>query len=302
MRKKIAITVGDPSGIGPEIIAEWAARTPELLPEVEAIGHRDFLSRLPAGMSVREVGNPSFKAVPGRPEAEGAQTARLALEAAAKGCLDGLYRGVVTAPISKLEMRKVGFDFPGQTEFFAARWGGVPVMCFAGKRLLMSLVTWHQPLRDIPDSICESNVSRAVRCAAKLAEKLRETKCPKIAVCGLNPHAGEGGILGREEIDVINPILAKLRKTYPNLSDALPPDTVFERQLKGEFHSCVAMYHDQGLAPLKTLEFDSAVNISMNLPFVRTSPDHGTAFSIAGKSAASPNSFAQAVFAAMKLC
>ena len=130
---------------------------------------------------------------------------------------------------------------------------------------------------------------------------LREKQTPKIAVCGLNPHAGENGILGSEEIEIINPALNELRKKYPNISSALPPDTVFMRALKGEFDGIVSMYHDQGLAPLKALEFDSAVNVSMGLEFVRTSPDHGTGFDIAGKNIASCKSFAAAVNVALKL-
>ena len=224
------------------------------------------------------------------------------LEVAAAGCASGRYCAVATAPISKFEMRKVGFNFAGQTEFFADRWHGTPVMAFAGKKLIVSLATWHEPLRAVPDSIDEAKISRAVEAACELARKLRGMENPRIAVCGLNPHAGEDGILGFEEIEIINPALDKLREKYPNLSKALPPDTVFERVLKGEFDCAVSMYHDQGLAPLKALEFDNAVNVSMNLKYLRTSPDHGTGYSIAGKGIASSNSFAAAVELALKVC
>lgn len=300
--KKLAVTVGDPSGVGPEIIQKWAHDNPQLCPYVEVIAHADLLSRLPSAVSKREVGEKSFKATPGKPCKEGAEIAFESLEAAAKGCLDGIYRAVTTAPISKFEMKKVGFDFPGQTEFFADRWSGVPVMAFAGQKLLLSLVTWHVPLKDVHKYVDSENLARAAEAACVLAQKIAGIENPRIAVCGLNPHAGEDGILGEEEIKVINPALNRLRENgYPNISQALPPDTVFERTLRGEFDCIVSMYHDQGLAPLKALEFDNAVNISMNLKYVRTSPDHGTGFSIAGRGIASANSFASAVNLAMRL-
>lgn len=301
-QKKLAITIGDTAGVGAEVILKWATENPHLHDVVEVIAHKDFLDKLPDSISKVKVGADDYKAVAGSPDAEGAKIAFDALELSAKGCKDGKYRAVITAPISKFQMKKVGFDFAGQTEFFADRWGGTPVMAFAGKKLLLSLVTWHEPLRDVPNSIDEAKITRAVESANELAKKIRNVENPRIAVCGLNPHAGEDGILGTEERDVIDPILDKLRaEKYPNLSKALPPDTVFERTLKGEFDSIVSMYHDQGLAPLKALEFDCAVNVSMNLKFLRTSPDHGTGFSIAGKGIASANSFASAVELALKL-
>ncbi len=299
--RKIAVTVGDPAGVGPEIILKWARKNPQMAGVVEVVAHGALLGALPAGFSGKPVGKARYEPVAGLPDADGAKVAFDALEWAADGCKSGLYRAVVTAPVSKAQMKKVGFNFPGQTEFFAAKWGGEPVMCFAGERLMLSLVTWHNPLADIPRMLTEERISRAVSAAAEMAAKLKKIALPRIAVCGLNPHAGEGGILGKEEAECINPVLDRLREKYPNLSEALPPDTVFARQLKGEFDVSVAMYHDQGLAPLKTLEFDTAVNISMNLPFVRTSPDHGTAFSIAGKSIADIKSFSNAVADALVL-
>ena len=300
--KKLAITIGDTAGVGAEVILKWATENPHLHSAVEVIAHKDFLDKLPDSISKVKVGSDDYKAVAGVPDEQGAKIAFDALELSAEGCKTGKYRAVVTAPISKFQMKKVGFDFAGQTEFFADRWGGTPVMAFAGKKLLLSLVTWHEPLRDVPDSINEEKITRAVESACELARKIRNVENPKIAVCGLNPHAGEDGILGTEERDVIDPILDKLRaEKYPNLSKALPPDTVFERTLKGEFDSIVSMYHDQGLAPLKALEFDCAVNVSMNLKYLRTSPDHGTGFSIAGKGIASASSFASAVELALKM-
>ena len=302
MGGKIAITIGDPAGVGAEVILKWAREHPELHGKVEVVAHAKFLEKLPADISKRAVGNADFEATAGVPSEEGCRVAFESLEVAAAGCANGRYCAVATAPISKLEMRKVGFNFSGQTEFFADRWHGTPVMAFAGKKLIVSLATWHEPLRAVPDSIDEAKISRAVEAACELARKLRGMENPRIAVCGLNPHAGEDGILGFEEIEIINPALDKLREKYPNLSKALPPDTVFERVLKGEFDCAVSMYHDQGLAPLKALEFDNAVNVSMNLKYLRTSPDHGTGYSIAGKGIASSNSFAAAVELALKVC
>ncbi len=300
--KKLAITIGDPSGVGAEIIRDWILKNPQTSTCVEVIAHADFLDTIPDDVSKCEVGRASYKAKAGVPDLDGARVAFESLEVAAKGCDEGLYRAVVTAPISKIQMRQVGFDFAGQTEFFASRWGGEPVMAFAGRKLLLSLVTWHEPLREVPDLIDEAKISRAVEAASNLARAVRNVEEPRIAVCGLNPHAGEDGILGTEERDVINPIVERLRNSkYPNLSLSLPPDTVFARTLNGEFDSIVSMYHDQGLGPLKALEFDCAVNVSMNLKHIRTSPDHGTGFSIAGKGIASSTSFASAVDLALRL-
>lgn len=302
MLKKLAVTIGDPAGVGPDVIKKWAEAAPaSLLKKVEVLGNKKFLDTLPAELGKRPVGDFSFEARAGEPSAEGCKIAELSLEAAARGCVCGEYFGVTTAPISKFEMRKIGFNYPGHTEFFAERWGGIPVMCFAGREILVSLVTWHDALAGVPKLLDFGRISRAVESAAKLAKKLRGLENPKIAVCGFNPHAGEGGLMGREEIDIIDPILDKLRARYPNLSKTLPPDTVFSRVRRGEFDTAVAMYHDQALGPLKTLEFDKAVNITMNLPFIRTSPDHGTGYSIAGRGIADSGSFANAVELAFKL-
>ena len=300
MEKPIAITVGDPSGVGPEIIADWACKNPDKLAGAVVIGNAAFLQTLPRGTKTVCVGDASFRAVAGKPCEGGQRIAFAALEEAAAGCAQNRYSAVVTAPISKENMRRVGFEFQGQTEFFADRWNGTPVMSFAGEKFIVSLATWHCPLKDVSGLIDFGKIERAVRASDTLARRLRGLKAPKIAVCGLNPHAGEGGIIGREEVDIINPILTELRKKYPNLSECLPPDTVFARALKGEFDCIVSMYHDQALAPLKAIEFDKAVNVSMNLPHLRVSPDHGTAYSIAGKGIASGESFSCAFDLAQK--
>ncbi len=292
VERPLAITCGDPAGIGPEIVQGWAAENPSLAAHCAFIGPRDWCMSLPG--SAVPVGKPGYVPSPGRPDQMGARCAYAALEEAAAGTAAGRYRGVVTAPISKDCMAKVGFPFPGHTEFFAARWGGEPSMGFAGERLRLVLATWHIPLMSVAAALTAPVIRRAVERAAQLAGAYG-AKMPRIAVCGLNPHAGEHGLLGSEERDHIDPILNGLRERWPNLSRCLPADTVFQRQLAGDFDVAVALYHDQGLGPLKTLEFDSAVNVTLGLPHIRTSPDHGTAFAIAGKGIASHSSFACAV-------
>ena len=162
------------------------------------------------------------------------------------------------------------------------------------------MATWHIPLREVADALTAECLELAVRRADALAKSFG-VEVPRIGVCGLNPHAGEGGILGIEERDVLDPALDRLRSEMPGLSKCLPGDTVFFRQRKGEFDVVVSAYHDQGLAAVKTLEFDAAVNVTLGLPYVRTSPDHGTAFDIAGRGLADSGSFAAALSVARQL-
>ena len=280
--KPIAITCGDPAGIGPEVVEHHLRLEPAWAERVVLIGPQAWLDA-PAFSSAQKipVGSASFTMNPGHPSLEGASIACEALERAAEGCKAGTFSAVVTGPVSKSWMQQVGFTFPGQTEFFAARWGGVPTMAFAGERMVLTLGTWHIPLAEVPAAITKAVIERTVRHTGWLLKHLGKAD-PVIGVCGLNPHAGEEGILGREEIETINPCLEVLRNQYPALSDCQPADTLFHRHLQGDFDAVIAWYHDQGLAPLKALEFDTAVNITLGLPYVRTSPDHGTAFSIAG--------------------
>lgn len=298
--KKLALTVGDPCGVGPEIIEKWISKNPDSLSRIAVFAHGEFLDRLPDSVEKHCIARGEFFE-PGKPSYKGAKLAFDALTEAADACKKGVCDAVVTAPVSKIWMVKVDPNFVGQTEFFESRWGGKAVMCFSGEHLIVSLVTWHIALSEVPRSINDANLTLAVESAVKLASKLKGVDEPRIAVCGLNPHAGEGGILGREEIDIINPTLENLKTRFPNLSLALPPDTVFNRVMCGQFDAAVSMYHDQGLGPLKSVDFDNAVNISMGLRYVRTSPDHGTGFDIAGRGIASERSFGSAVDVALKL-
>jgi 4-hydroxythreonine-4-phosphate dehydrogenase len=298
--KPLAITCGDPAGIGPEIIAQWLTENPDEAPAVAVIGPAKWLATLPPAGAKLAVGLEEFSATPGQPDGEGALVAWAAMERAAAGCKAGEFSGVVTGPISKAALARIGYGFPGQTEFFAAKWGGEPVMAFCGGKLRVVLATWHVPLHEVARQLGPHLLHRTISAADMLA-RCDGIARPRIGVCGLNPHAGEGGLLGYEEKDLIDPALAHLRAEFPGVSTCQPGDTLFARALRGEFDVVVALYHDQGLAPLKVIDFDEAVNVTLGLPFVRTSPDHGTAFGIAGQGKASARSFGNAVVAARRL-
>lgn len=298
---RVAVTCGDPAGVGPEILLRWARERPELAGSVALVGPRTWLDAMAAqgDFECHPVGDSAFRAEPGQPEVAGARVAWDCLERVAEGCRQGSFRAAVTGPVSKTWLRRAGFGFPGQTEFFGARWGGVPVMGFSGERLCLVLATWHLPLSRVPRELDEQSLERAVRAASELAA-LHGIRQPRIGVCGLNPHAGEGGLLGEEERSWIDPCLTGLREDFPGLSAALPGDTVFWRALQGEFDVVVALYHDQGLAPLKTIEFETAVNVTLGLPWLRVSPDHGTGFELAGRGTAGGGSFSRAIDFALK--
>ena len=306
--KPLAITCGDPAGVGPEIIERWLMGQAREAANVVVVGPPQWLNGLSSDVRQEAVGLESFVNTPGEPTAEGALVAWAAMQRAAEGCATGEFSGVVTGPVSKARLAAIGYPFPGQTEFFAAAWGGAPTMAFCGGKLQVVLATWHLPLRDVPAALTPGVIERAVRAAAELAQSRREARLAgggddplRIAVCGLNPHAGEDGLLGDEEERMIDPVLSRLRAEFPGLSRTLPGDTVFARALRGEFEAVVALYHDQGLAPLKAVDFDKSVNVTLGLPYVRTSPDHGTAFALAGRGQASGTSFAQAVAVARQL-
>ena len=318
MGLELAVTCGDPAGVGPEIITGWLAEPAADIRDLTIIGPAPWLATLPDKVRKIAVGIGDFAAIPGEPTGESALVAWAAMERAAEGCRSGEFAGVVTGPVSKSALARIGYAWPGQTEFFAARWGGEPVMAFCGGRLRVVLATWHVPLCEVPQLLGPQLLHRTIAAADTLAKVCRagspnpaveagpgsETPpyIPRIGVCGLNPHAGEDGLLGEEERDFLDPSLQKLRSEFPGLSACQPGDTIFARALRGEYDVVVALYHDQGLAPLKAVDFDEAVNVTLGLPFVRTSPDHGTAFGIAGKGLARTTSFANAVKVARRLC
>lgn len=287
MRKRIAITLGDPAGIGPEIVR--AALALGQLPEADyrLLGQSEGFS-------------------PGQPDAESARAALTALEESARLARAGEIDAVVTGPIHKARMYDVGFGFPGQTEFFAARCGVENfAMLLTGAGLTVALVTTHIPLGEVTQTLKTSEIVRV----GLLLENFLSGKNPaRIAVAGLNPHAGEDGALGREEIEVITPAISQLNNSSPvtrhsslPFSGPHPPDTIFHRAVAGEFDAVLCMYHDQGLIPLKLHAFHEGVNVTLGLPFPRTSPDHGTAFALAGKGLARPDSMIAAIRLAVEL-
>ena len=282
---RIAITLGDPAGIGPEVAHAALER-----PDVRALAVFEILGS-PDGFQ------------PGRPNETSARAALQALEEAAARTKAGEFDAVVTGPVSKRRMHAVGFDFPGQTEFFAARTGTENfAMCLTGGALTVALVTAHVPLREVPRMLSAGEIVRVGRLLADFVRR-RGVARPRIAVAGLNPHAGEDGDLGREEIEIVTPAVAQLRTadSGSSFTGSLPPDTVFFRAAAGEFDAVLCMYHDQGLIPLKLHAFDAGVNVTLGLPFPRTSPDHGTAYEIAGKGIARPDSMIAAIRLAVAL-
>lgn len=299
--RPLAVTCGDPAGIGPEVIASWLRAHPEDCGDLVAIGPPAWLATLPL-VETRRIacGREDYEAVPGSPEPEGALVAWAAMERAAAGCRTGEFAGVVTGPVSKAGLARIGYPFPGQTEFFAARWGGEPTMGFCGGRLRVVLLTWHIPFREVPEHLTPEGLRRTVEAASELA-RADGVDDPRILVCGLNPHAGEDGLLGREEREHIDPVLDALRQRHPGLSRCVAGDTACVRALRGECDVVVALYHDQGLAPLKVVDFDTAVNVTLGLRYVRTSPDHGTAYALAGKGRASDVSLGRAIAVARRL-
>ncbi len=300
--KKIAITCGDPAGVGLEITEKWISENRSGLNNIVAIGPQHWTEKLKSEFDIEtiSVGSEKFQFEPGIPSIEGSEIAYEALEIASSGTVEGKFSSVVTNPINKSWMQKAGFKFPGHTEFFADAWGGDPTMAFIGDKLKIALVTWHIPLMDIKENLTADKIKLAVERASLLAKAYGISQ-PRIGVCGLNPHAGEEGVLGREELEIINPVLNNLRSEFPGVSNAQPGDTIFMRAIRREYDVVVALYHDQGLIPLKTMYFDTAVNVTLGLPYIRTSPDHGTGFEIVGKSIASHNSLANAITIAGKL-
>jgi 4-hydroxythreonine-4-phosphate dehydrogenase len=284
---RIGITLGDCAGIGPEIV-DLALNSNRIARTVES----KVIGRYPGSR-------------PGNPTAESARAAATALEEAVTLALRGELDAIVTGPVHKARMYEVGFKFPGQTEFFAERCGIKNfAMCLTGRKITVALVTAHLPLRLAASAL---NQSEIVRVGLLLADFLssRSTTAPRIAVAGLNPHAGESGKLGHEEIEIIGPAVSELQSKIENgesrIVGPVSPDTVFHRAIEGEFDAVLCMYHDQGLIPLKLHAFHEGVNVTLGLPFPRTSPDHGTAFEIAGKGIARPDSMIAAINLAVEL-
>lgn len=282
-RVTLGLTAGDLSGVGPELIDAVLRSSAWEGVEFRVIGSKNAMN-------------------PGRPSSESAVAAVQALEESVHLALRGEIDGVVTGPVCKHSMKKVGFRYPGQTEFFAARAGVEDyAMLLTGGRLTVALVTAHVALERVVSLLRWEEI---VRVGKLLFAHLRQlgVKEPRIAVAGCNPHAGEEGDLGRQEIEIIAPAVASLSAQFPgSFSGPHSPDTIFFQAVSGTYDAVLCMYHDQGLIPLKLHAFHSGVNVTLGLPFVRTSPDHGTAFSLAGRGSASPESMFAAVSLAVEL-
>ncbi len=315
----VAITAGDPNGIGPEIIAK-------------ALHHHDRTKCLPVVIGDPAVLEPCFaRWAPGTtlvPAGEGSAAGStpgphhiltidptpdphylfpsipeaVYIQHAVEGCLSGRYQAMVTAPICKHAMYARGFRFPGHTEFVAHLTGvSDPTMMFVADGLRVSLVTIHLPLGRAIEQVTHTSVCRTIRVTAQALQDLFGVANPSIAVCGLNPHAGEEGHLGREEQVTIIPAIAEVRAEGLDIKGPLPSDSLFPLAVEGKFDAVVAMYHDQGLIPVKLLSFRQAVNLTVGIPIVRASVDHGVAYDLAGKGVADPSSLRAALRVAAEI-
>ncbi len=311
-----AISSGDPAGIGPEIIwKSWTSRQENSLPPFFAVGDKNAFTAL-YGNAVKAIDSPEEAAqaftnalpvlhvhecgavTPGKPDAEGARCALQALEMAVGLARSGGAKGVVTGPVAKSLLKNVGFTHPGQTEFIAERCGVAKnnaVMMLAGPSLRVVPITVHIALSAVPAALTAELIKARARVAMKGLVRNFGIQRPRLAIAGLNPHAGEDGNMGTEEIDIIIPALEELRAEGVDIIGPLPADTMFHASARAKYDLALCCYHDQGLVPLKTLHFDDGVNMTLGLPIVRTSPDHGTAFDIAGKGIANASSMIAAI-------
>lgn len=296
MTPRIAVTLGDPRGIGPEIVR---ATLPEATDaDITLIGAEDQIAALPAARHLAVgtwglgPGADSKPSGPGpRPALRAGQIAGHAIETAARLALAGEVDAIVTGPIHKHALQLAGFSYPGHTEWLAHLAGDIDVaMMLADDRLRVVLVTTHVPLRDVPALVTTERVVRTGRIAQAGLARWFGLATPRLAICALNPHAGESGLFGDEDDRVLRPAAEALGAAGP-----LPADTVFVRALRGEFDAVLAPYHDVGMTAIKVAAFGRAVNVTLGLPFLRTSPDHGTAFDIAGTGRADPSSMRAAL-------
>ncbi|MBX7527339.1 4-hydroxythreonine-4-phosphate dehydrogenase PdxA [Qipengyuania vesicularis] len=316
----LAVSLGDPAGIGPEIIAEaWARRDADGIPPFfvvggagvlhEAAGSRGLditIERIEAPAQAIEVwtralpvlGADDAPYTPGAPEESGARLALFSLVEATSRAALGEASGIVTAPISKAELAQVGFTQPGQTEFLADAFGKAredAVMMLAGPSLRAVPLTVHCSLAEVPDLLSKELIVHRARIVHRALQRDFGIVKPRLAVSGLNPHAGENGKFGDEEQFVIGPAVSQLESEGLDITGPHPGDAIFTPRARKSYDAALAMYHDQALIPLKALDFDEGVNVTLGLPVVRTSPDHGTAFDIAGKGKADPGAMIAAL-------
>jgi 4-hydroxythreonine-4-phosphate dehydrogenase len=321
--RPLALTLGDPAGIGPDIaLFAWEARVRERVPPFVLLGDERVLAEraemLGLSVPLRSVGAPGEAlshfagALPilaigsagsveaGKPNPAAMSVVEQSIEDAVRFVRHGEARAVVTNPISKATLYGAGFAFPGHTEFLASLAAGgegslQPVMMLASGELKVVPVTIHVPLKDVPRLLTSDLILATLSITANDLGRYFGISRPRIAVSGLNPHAGEEGGLGLEEIEIIGPAIEQARAGGLDVSGPHPADTLFHPGARERYDVAVCMYHDQALVPFKTLAFEEGVNVTLGLPFVRTSPDHGTAFSIAGTGKANPRSLIEAL-------
>lgn len=305
-RPRIAITSGEPAGIGPDICLRLAERVWPA--QLVVLGDRELLCERSHALGL----DPGRLEIQHVPLQKSALAARLdvanacyvleLLDAALAGCVSGEFAAMVTAPVHKGVINDAGIPFTGHTEYLAQKTSTPRVvMMLAGAGLRVALATTHLALKDVPAAITQNDLETTLRIVhAELQRKFGISQ-PRILVAGLNPHAGEGGHMGREEIEVIGPVIARLNAEGMNLLGPLPADTLFTKNVLAGSDAQVAMYHDQGLAVLKYAAFDEGINVTLGLPIIRTSVDHGTAFDLAGTGKASPTSLFAAVEAAIDM-
>jgi 4-hydroxythreonine-4-phosphate dehydrogenase len=327
--KPIALTCGDPAGIGADItLAGWLRRASDGLPAFAYLGDIDHLRAraemlcldvpcavigglneaaglFPDALPVLPIPLP-HRVEAGKADGSAARAVQTSIEKAVELVLDGTAAAVVTNPIAKHIMAGAGFAFPGHTEFLgwlAQRSGGPanPVMMLVGGDLRVVPVTVHIPLAAVPRTLTTQMIIDTGHTTAAGLRRWFGISEPRLALTGLNPHAGEGGLMGDEEETIIEPAISALRQAGLNVSGPHPADTLFHDRARGAYDAALAMYHDQALIPLKTLAFDEGVNVTLGLPFIRTSPDHGTAFEIAGTGKARPDSLIAALRLAAKM-
>ena len=323
--RPLALTLGDPAGIGPEIaVKAWLALR-HTGPQFVIIGDAATLRSQFASdehlvwpvMSAAEASRAfathlpvldhplSASAVPGTPTAAAAPSIIRWIETGVSLALSGEVSGLVTAPIAKAPLYEAGFGFPGHTEFLgeltaSTPWDGKrgPVMMLMAGDLRTSLVTIHEPLSKVPGLLTSQNIVKTVDVTADALTRDFGIARPRLAIAALNPHAGEGGALGREEIDVIGPAATSLRARGIDIQGPLPADTLFHAEARARYDAIICLYHDQALIPVKMLDFWGGVNVTLGLPIVRTSPDHGVGFDIAGRGLARADSLIAAIQAA----
>ena len=318
----LAVTMGDPAGIGPEVIVKaWLATRDGGRPFF-VVGDHDQLSGAPGagGLKLERIASPEAAAqvfpralpvldlpvqgqvVAGKPSPAHAPAVIRWIETASGLALSGAIGGVVTAPISKAPLYEAGFSFPGHTEFLGELTRGHgsadlrgPVMMLAVQDLRTTLVTIHEPLRKVPALLTIDRIVATARITARALSDDLGIAHPRLALAGLNPHAGESGALGREEVEIIAPAAAALRRMGIDCTDPMPADSLFHAGARAKYDAIVCMYHDQALIPVKMLDFWGGVNVTLGLPIVRTSPDHGTGYDIAGRGLARADSLISAI-------